>query len=209
MTMADIEGLIEGGTEAQTWADRKAAAFELARRSLRMWPVSREGDLRERTVEFMANELLVDQQHASGHQFEVKRVGLPRSKDRADGQPKDEVLLCFATRRDRDDVRSFARNLERKGRGVRLEVPNFRVLQSIAFELKKRTPTLKRNILFDDENSDLKMDICLNGTDWKTICPEGAREALAKVKPGGLGARAKLSAGELDGLLASNAMDQD
>ena len=51
----------ERGTEAARPTD-KEDAYWLARKSLRLWPVSREGDLKERTVEFLVNELRLDQQ---------------------------------------------------------------------------------------------------------------------------------------------------
>lgn len=40
----------------------KEEAYATARRSLRLWPVSREGSLEERTREFLVNELCLDQQ---------------------------------------------------------------------------------------------------------------------------------------------------
>ena len=100
------------------------------------------------------NELLLDQQQAADLRFEVKRVGgNSRSKDASSRMIKDEALVVFETARDRDDVRSFARNLERRGRGLRLKIPDhlwasFRALQSVGYELKQRNPGLKRNVLF-------------------------------------------------------------
>ena len=144
---------------------RKEEAYSRARKSLRLWPVSREGDLRERTIEYLINELLLDQQHAVGLDFEVRRVGGARNRDPGSKAVKDEVLVTFASVRERDDIKSFAKNLERRGRGLRLEIPDhlwssFRVLQKTAYELKQRNGDLKRNVLFDDEKSDLKIDVC-------------------------------------------------
>ena len=187
-------------------SDRKQEAYLRARRSLRLWPVSREGDLRERTVEFLINELLLDQQHAVDLDFEVRRVGNSRSREASALAIKDEVLVIFSSVRTRDDVRSFAKNLERRGRGLRLEVPDhlwpsFRVLQKVAYELKQKNPDLKRNILFDDDKSDLKMDVLI-GNDWKTIVPEGARQSLAKMGKVPQPRRSALAAGEIESLLA-------
>ena len=187
-------------------SDRKQEAYSRARRSLRLWPVSREGDLRERTVEFLINELLLDQQHAVDLDFEVRRVGNSRSREASALAIKDEVLVIFSSVRTRDDVRSFAKNLERRGRGLRLEVPDhlwpsFRVLQKVAYELKQKNPDLKRNILFDDDRGDLKMDVLI-GTDWKTIVPEGARLSLAKMGKVPQPRRSALAAGEIESLLA-------
>ena len=191
--------------------DKKGEAYERARRSLRLWPVSREGDLKERVVEFMVNELRLDQQHAAGLNFSAKRVGGTRQPGAAAGV-KDEVLLAFDSVGERDDVRTFAKNLERRGRGLRLEIPDhlwpsFRALQSIRYELKQKNENLKRNIRFDDENKDLKLDVCLDG-EWRTIFPEGARHSLSKLgrpRPG----RNPLSHDELDGLLAGEMETQE
>ena len=182
---------------------RKEEAYARARRSLRVWPVSREGDLKERTVEYFINELLLDQQHTVGLDFDVKRVGAAKSKEASSKIIKDEVLVVFASVRDRDDIRSFAKNLERRGRGLRLELPDhlwpsFRVLQKIAYELKQRNAYLKRNILFDDDNADLKMDVCINSV-WKTIYPDGARQALSKMGVNTGTSRATLGDAELEG----------
>ena len=135
-------------------ADRELeSAYSIARRSLRLWPVSMEGNLKERTVEFLVNELLLDQQFASDLVFEVKRAGRPKSRDQTSQAICDEVLVRFESSRDRDDVKSYAKNLERKGRGVRLKIPDalwpsFRVLQDLGYEQRQKYKNLKRNVLF-------------------------------------------------------------
>ena len=191
--------------------DRKEEAYEKARKSLRLWPVSREGNLKERVVEFMVDELRLDQQHAAGLGFSAKRVGGTRLPGSAAGV-KDEVLLMFESVGGRDDVRTFAKNLERRGRGLRLEIPDhlwpsFCALQGIGYELKQKNANLKRNIRFDDDNKDLKLDVCLNG-EWRTIFPEGARLSLSKLGRPRSG-RNPLSHDELDGLLAEDMDTQE
>lgn len=189
-------------------AEKKEEAFDLARRSLRLWPVSRQGDLATRTVEFLVNELMLDQQYATDLKFKVMRAGSNRNRDRdqAAGQRvKDEVIVVFENFRTRDDVRSYAKNLEKKGRGLRLEVPDhlwpsFRALQELGYELKQKTPGLRRNILFDDACRDLKMDFSSNNVDWKTVSPDEARKTLRKCRPNRT-RRLSISAGELEQLL--------
>ena len=117
----------EGGSSGATETDVKGEAYDRARRSLRFWPVSRQGDLATRTVEFLVNELMLDQQYATDLKFEVRRAGSNRHRDREQGaaqRVKDEVIVVFENFRTRDDVRSFAKNLEKKGSGLRLEVPD-------------------------------------------------------------------------------------
>ena len=191
----------------------KSNAYNNARRSLRFWPVSRQGDLKERTVEFMVNELQLDQQHATSLAFDVRRVGATRSREQAGAnQVKDEVLVRFDSLRERDEVRSFAKNLERKGRGLRLEIPDhlwpsFRVLQDLAFELKSKHPTFRRNVLFDDAELDLKMDFTISDGTWKSIRPEEARNSLKRCRPG-RSQREVVGSAELDGLLENDNSDQ-
>ena len=190
-------------------SERKEEAYAKARRSLRLWPISREGDLKDRTTEFLVNELLLDQPHAVGLSFDVKRVGNSRARDQTSRAIKDEVLVTFESLRDRDDVRSFAKNLERRGRGLRLEVPDhlwpsFRSLQKVGYELKQRHPDMKRNVLFDDINMDLKLDVCIEA-EWRTINPDEARSALAKMgKPDSTGRPSALAGNELDDLLTGH-----
>ena len=196
--------------------DRAAEAYDLARRSLRLWPVSREGDLTTRTREFLVAELLVDKQYALDLNFKVKRVaGQGRGRDRDASAPKirDEVLVAFETVRERDEVRSHAKNLEKKGRGLRLEVPehlwpSFRVLQELAFELKQKNPALRRNVLFDDFHCDLKMDFTYDSADWKTVLPAEARKSLKACRP----ARSRknsVSASDLEKILGKEQQDHD
>ena len=191
--------------------DKKAEAYSKARRSLRLWPVSREGSLRDRTVEFLVQELLLEENYATDLQFEVRRVGNPKAG--ASSGVKDEVLVVFESVRDRDDVRSHARNLERRGRGVRLEVPDhlwpsFRVLQSIGFELKQKHPTMKRNVLFDDNLEDLKLDICIDGQ-WRTVLPTGARESLSRMAREPSTGAASISSQEIDNLWSGAPSSED
>ena len=153
----------------------------------------------------MVNELLLDQQHTEGLSYTVKRIGNRRNRDKKENKIKDEVLITFETVGERDDVRSFARNLERKGRGVRLEVPDhlcpsFRVLQEVGYKLKQKNSQLKRNIPFDDGAMDLKMDISTGKDEWKTVLPAGARESLRKLRPKRCG-RSRVSTEELDSML--------
>ena len=187
-------------------------AYDIARRSLRLWPVSREGDIHDRTVEFLVAELLVDQQYASDLRLDVRRApGLQRGRER--DQPtsapriKDEVIVVFSSIKERDDIRSHAKNLEKKGRGVRLEVPDhlwpsFRVLQDLAFELKQKNPKLRRNVLFDDANRDLKMDFSNDASTWKTVLPQEARNSLKRCRPA-RARRLSVSSDELDKLLGN------
>lgn len=207
--MHTLDQLVDVIYAAEVPLSKKAKVYSRARHSLRLWPITREGNLRDRTVEFMVNKLLLNQQHAAGLRFEVARVGTNnRRKDASSRAIKDEALVVFESARDRDDVRSFAKNLERRGRGLRLEVPDhlwasFRVLQSVGYELKQKNPGLKRNVLFDDAKKDLKLDVCLApDMPWRTIYPDGAKQSLAKMGKALNTEKSAISANELDSLLS-------
>ena len=190
-------------------------AYALARRSLKLWPVSREGDLKVRTREFLVNELLLDHQYATGLEFTVKRAapGRTRDKDQPNQRVRDEVLVTFESIRERDDVRGHTKNLEKKGRGLRLEIPDhlwpsFRVLQDLGYELKQRNSALRRNVLFDDAKKDLKVDFSTDATNWRTVSPDEARKSLQKCRPARPG-RSAVSSAELDSLLAGEPGGED
>lgn len=193
---------------------RKLESYDLARRSLRLWPVSRQGDLATHTTEFLVNELCLDQQYAADLKFDVRRAGPARGRSREQTGTqavKDEVVVTFDSIRDRDDVRSFAKNLEKKGRGLRLEVPDhlwpsFRVLQELGYELKQKTPTLRRNVLFDDVAHDLKLDFSHDSIEWKSVSPDEARKSLRKCRPN-RPRRTSVSSKELEQLQGKSAND--
>ena len=77
----------------------------------------------------------------------------------------------------RDMVRSSAFNLADKNAGIRLEIPDtlrpsLRALESLAYNLRKANPEMKRNVKFDDEFMDLVMDVKLNeNATWRKIRP--------------------------------------
>ena len=84
----------------------------------------------------------MDQNHAADLTFEVKRVGASRARDGSQGV-KDEILITFDSLRTSDEIQSYARNLERRGRGLRLEInghlwPSFPVLQTIGYILEQK-----------------------------------------------------------------------
>ena len=186
-------------------------AYDLARRSLRLWPVSREGDIQARTREFLVNELHIDQQYVVELCFTVKRSARPArggDKDQAASKVRDEVLVTLENTRERDEVRSHARNLEKKGRGLRLEIPDhlwpsFRVLQDLGYELKQKNALLRRNVLFDDASRDLRLDFSIDASEWKSVSPEEARKTLKSCRPSRSAGRASASVTELEGLLGN------
>ena len=87
--------------------------------------------------------------------------------------------------------------------------PRFRLLQNLAYELKIKNPDMKRNVLFDDVASDLKMDVCFGSEEWKTIVPEEARRTLTKCRPAKASGRRRMTGSELEELLSNDDRNVD
>ena len=122
---------------------------------------------------------------------------------------KNEALVTFGSVEARDVVKGAARNLAGKGPeyGVRLELPNhlksaMRAVQAVSYEIKKRYPGARRNVLFDDETMDVVLDFCVSeGGSWKRLSSGQARERKRKTGVQGGLDRTALDDGELDRLL--------
>ena len=69
---------------------------------------------------------------------------------------------------------------------MRLHIPDhlqkdFQTLMSLAFDLKKTNPQLRRNVKFDEETLGLFMDLQTDKDgDWKRVKPDQARRALSR-----------------------------
>ena len=86
----------------------------------------------------------------------------------------NQVLVTFSTVGDRDKVKALAVNLASdREAGLQLEPPDhlrshYLTFQSLAYNLKTRNPSLKRNIKFCDSDMSLEMDYTI-GDGWRTI----------------------------------------
>ena len=118
---------------------------------------------------------------------------------------KKEAVVTFATVDARDAVRGAARNLAGKSSdyGVRLELPNhlksaMSSLQSVAYDIRKKFPGSRTNVLFDDDAMDLVLDLCTReGGTWRRL---SSAQAKGRKKKAGEG-RQSLEAGEIEALL--------
>lgn len=153
---------------------RKEDQYWAARQSVRLWPVQGP-DLSEAVRTFMEERLLVDPDRVTSYAITVRKTqGRPREG------VEHEVTVFFHNIADRDEVKAAARNLNPGEKcGVNIEVPhhlrgNYRVLQDLAFRLKKKG-SLRRNIRFNDDALDLEMSFSLNNGPWQTVLPAEAR----------------------------------
>ena len=142
-----------------------------ARRQLRLWPVREvEGNLCAGVRLFLQEKLGVDETFVRSITLEATPV-----LSRANSPAQSQVVVTFGSSRERDDIRSRASGLRAGDRsvGCQLEPPDhlrghYQAFQNLAFCLKKKNPSLKRNIKFDDKDMTLVMDIKIE-EDWKTV----------------------------------------
>ena len=169
--------------ESASFDDRREKNFFLARRSLRLWPV-RGADLQVAALNFLQEKLLLARDRLQPNDIQVTEVYTP-----PDAKAKDQVLVLFPSVRIRDEVRALSRNLGGDTTaGVQLEVPDhlrgkFQTFQSLAYQLKKKHPLLKRNIKLVDSNLGLVMDVKLDGdSGWKAVQYEDANAILPQTR---------------------------
>lgn len=157
----------------------KEEDYLLARKSLKMWPVFGD-NLAMSAVDFMEEKLGMRRGRINPEDVSVVELPAPV------GPPaQHQVLVNFRTVRTRDEIKTLGKNLRGESNvGIQMEVPDFlrgrfQTFQSLAFQMKKKNPTLKRNIKFVNSAMDLVMDIKLNqDSDWKTIQYEDASAVL-------------------------------
>ena len=182
--------------------------YDNARRSMRMWPVPEGDETAEKAArDFMTNVLDIPRIAVSRIRIEfVRRVSATRRS-----KIGEEVLVRFEDVGDRDVVQSYASNLAKHvaKAGIRLEIPThlrqtFRILDIHSAELKRRHPTAKRSIKFEDASRGLVLDVKVSEEDgWIRVDPETAKKAgrerglgggssIGRATPGGKAGRRAL-----------------
>ena len=160
---------------------RREDHYWTCRKSLRLWPIDGP-DLAGGVVSFLETELNFGDGDVTINDFRVERF-----HDSMRNRQKGEVLVTFSSVSLRDAVRSAAYNLSSQA-GMKIHVPdhlkaNFRHLDGMCYDLKKKYGKLKRNIKFDDDLLDLYADVQLTpDTPWKKLLPSDARICRAKGK---------------------------
>ena len=169
----------------KTSSDRRSDRFWDCRRSLRLWPM-KQGSTDE-LQDFLLNKLDMSQDFVDN----IGQLRIRLVKDRR-AKVKDEAVVVFETKEIRDAIRARASNLSdyRDTAGMRLELPDylqkdFRALMNLAYDLKAKHPTLRRNVKFDEEDMGLFMDIQTSAEErWRRIKPDQARK-LARTRSRG------------------------
>ena len=155
-----------------------------ARKTLRIWPVEGE-DLKESVISFLELKLRCPPGKMTAEDFEARRLYSP-----PDLAAQSQVLVTFTTVGLRDEVKAMARNLSGQDRktGVQIEPPDhlrgqYQVFQRLAFQLKRKNPSLRRNIKFYDPDNCLTMDIRVTPeADWKCVSYEHAKIIMKKTR---------------------------
>ena len=160
--------------------DKKSGSFLEARRTLRVWPLL---DLSDYIVrDFLVTKLGIPQGRANELDFCTKRLTNVRPND-----PGNQALVTFSTSRQRDDIKSAARNLTDRDVGIQMDPPDhlrshYQAFQALAYPLKLKNPLLKRNVKFCDLDQSLEMDFNVGDGTWRTIGITEARDALRLAK---------------------------
>lgn len=160
-------------TAASNMQAEREMQYLLARRSVRIWPISEVNELERSVRTFFKRYLKIPPTVADNIDIELaKRQEQPRRSKTV----HKEVLVRFSTSQSRDVVQSYAVNLsEAKGAaGLRLEIPDFlrglfRRFESHGAALRSRYGVVKRSIRFDDERMSLSMDVKLENTQWHRL----------------------------------------
>ena len=165
----------------------RARQFEIARRSLKIWPI--EGDdeqsLRAGVESFLTGALMMDTDDIDG--LEILRV--TRAREARYGDAYLETIVEFGSADARDVVAGLGYKLSaytqgtRPTAGIRMVVPpflaaTFRTLQNVAFNLRREHGNgTKRHIKFEEDCDDLYLEVRLEGSrHWSKIDSALAKE---------------------------------
>ena len=156
-----------------------------ARASLRMWPVAGQ-DLAAAVIEFLTTKL----QCPPGMVNITDVEGLTRIVPRPGALAADQVVVRFSSVRLRDEIKALTRNLDGTDKltGVQIEPPDFlrtqyQTFQRLAYQMKKKHPSLKRSIRFSDNDFSLTMSVLTaRGSEWKTIEFPDAKATMKKTR---------------------------
>ena len=192
--LAERVKALEGGSSMVHDRTERAVLSQeylLARRSVRLWPVSgiSDAEMWEAVGEFLHEILMINTDDLCQEDVEeVTRV------DDATGfaGPRDEVIVRFRDVKKRDltvvNSVNLSGRVDKSGKptaGLRLEIPpelrdTFRLLSRFGTRLRARHGEgTKRHVKFDDYEGSLYANIKLPGdTTWTRVSPEMARKDL-------------------------------
>lgn len=176
-----------GGSSAAALTDSKKAAFDKARRSMRVWPIQGEDQdaMNAAFRDFAVDALMIPDTVVRN----ARITDLIRVRSSPVNNVYMEILVTFSDAGERDYYFSKAKNRasfrDPSGNptaGVRIDVPpfllpTFKLLSNHGYEIRSvHGRDTKRYVKFDDENLSLFLEVRLpNQTKWTRIKPDQAR----------------------------------
>ena len=146
--------------EVQASADLKESRYWEARRTLKMWPIVGD-NLPTAVLNFVTSTLGCPPGRLTESDFTATRA-----LSRPGSLVQNQVLVRFRTASLRDEIKSLGKKLggSDQGTGMQLDPPDFlrshyQIFQKLAYHLKKKNPSLRRNITFCDASLSLTMDV--------------------------------------------------
>jgi hypothetical protein len=173
---------LEQGRGPDAKEARRSAEYWEARQSLRLSPIC--GDIEEGVRSFVVDTLGLD----AALLADLKRSSYRKVPSRPNDRIKDEVVVKFASTRDRDSVKAAGFKLAGKEHSMRLEIPAFllgqhRTLNRAALKLREAKPGTKTYVKFEDDSMSLVLDYRLQNGTWSRIRPEQAKQAIPASAP--------------------------
>ena len=179
-----IEEKLDRGASNQDHSSSKHAAYEKARRSMRVWPIegTNDDDMNAKFRDFAVEALQVQDTVVRN----ARITDIVRVRSSPQSIAYMEILVSFGDASERDYYFSKARNLvsyrDESGNptaGVRMDIPphllaTFNLLNNHGFEIKKaHGKDTKKYVKFDDVWSSLYLEIKLPGQNkWIKVSPE-------------------------------------
>lgn len=160
------------GPGASRLSTKQEENYWLHRRSLSVWPIIGD-DVTAGLKTFLMQKLRFTEDNIR----EIEKIMVKRMKEPI-ARGRKEAFCTFETKEGRDVVKAASKHLTGEGPGVGLRaqfpgflLDNFRLLETVGYNLRANDPSIRRSIKFNDSAFDLFMD-------WKRIYPEEARLSL-------------------------------
>ena len=180
-----VDSKMASGANPMRMEERKFDEYDLARKSLRIWPIEGITDLemRDSIENFVMNALLVDS-------FSQEWISsIKRAPTQSRGAAYNEVVVTFSDKERRDEVFAARTKLgtyvDGDGKptsGLRMQIPGylmptFKILEAYGYELRGlHGPNFRRYIKFDEFERTLFLQVKFPNIDeWFNISAEEAR----------------------------------
>ena len=165
-----------------------------------MWPVPCDGtgdELSKAAILFMESKLQCQVGLVLMSDIEVKKIHSP-----PDYSAQSQIVVTFSSIELRDRIKSLGKNLCGAGRnvGIQIEPPDhlrgqYQSFQRLAYQMKKKFPSLRRNIKFSDPDLALTMDVLTQpDATWRNVLYEDAKIITKKSRE----RSGSISVGELE-----------